>query len=254
MLRTTQLALLLNLIVIVPALPALAGYEIDCMGFIEQDLPHDGATDVPLNPMIVVADLLSYQDDSMGADVDLYDPMGNRVSLDHEFLTTDCVPVYFPESDLEPETEYTLMVSEVEALRFVTGVDSDHTSPAFEVGTDEDDWGVFVEFTGDDDIVLIATEWDIELGTRGMALPVEDGYVDLSFAGGQVEDGDVLTLTAYDAAGNATAVDVTVDSPWLDEPTPPTGSGCSVVGSAPGAHWVAALLAMAAFTMRGRRA
>ncbi|MFC1482589.1 hypothetical protein ACFL51_02165 [Myxococcota bacterium] len=220
---------------------ARAGDDSGCHAWDIVDSPADGAVDVPLNPMLLYRELADHEPFGIYGPpetIDVQDASSNVYVAEGDRLAEpDCVTAYFLSAPLAPLTEY--CIPEVSAC-FTTGSEADNVAPDFVLGTDDPAAGLLVTFTGSEDIVLLTVSVGSDLGTQGIGLAPQSPIDTATWA---EDDGDTITITAWDRAGNQTSDTVTLDIP---------SSGCQAA-RAPAAPLLCPGLLILAFLLWRRR-
>lgn len=184
---------------------SLAGDDSSCFASNDLEYPEDGATDVPLNPILVTRpfgwDTSHYMDQFEA----LWDEDGNVVATEVAFVfdrgTCDYA-VYRPVHNLEPDTVYEMIYEDSGGTgnTFTTGSSEDLEPPQIVVDEEpaedfENDY--WFAYSANEELVM---RTHTELSSMG-----ERGYIQRPDQAA-VLNGH-LTITFYDRAGNATVVE-----------------------------------------------
>lgn len=177
-----------------------AGDHSYCVVTVE-DYPSDGATDVPLNPILMYSDLAPADPWESAIELRLEREDGMVVELTEPSIS-ECHFIWRPTENLLPETTYEVRardsVGELLAT-FTTGTERDDTPPEVTVVDDGTASGQFV-FEADEEVVLVTADCPLDLGRRRVLTSPSDGVIELPCDG--------VELHLFDAAGMETNVTI----------------------------------------------
>jgi hypothetical protein len=184
------------------------------------DSPADGATGVPLNPILMFRALAPDKPNSVDTPgLHLESGEGVVVPLEEATDITDCYFISKPIQDLAPETTYQVWAEDRNGellATFTTGSERDNAAPAVTVIDDGIDSGRFV-FEAEEEVVLVVAECPIDMGIRHVLASPSGGAIELPCDG--------IELLLYDASGNADIVNVP------EIPDASESCGCHAVGA-----------------------
>lgn len=216
------------------ATPAWAGDDSACYMNVPA-FPADGASNV-LRNTIILDPACGYGE--IGGCLDsrtARDASDNLVLFHPRPVEDNCISIHYPERLLASDTVY--CVDELYTC-FTTGELVDDTPPEFVLGSDGPEEGLDVAWTGSPDILFITMTYGSGLGILGIAEVPQDPLVHST---GAKENGDTLTLTAWDRAGKGTAQTVKLNMP-----------GCQT-GVGVGFPWLPWLVLLGLFARRRYR-
>ena len=212
---------------------AQAGDDSDC-SIGEVAFPQDGATDVPINPVLLGNGDSSYDYGTWSTFAGIADEAENEIDtiVDFTYAEGYCdFTIYRPLNDLEPNTTYVIYYGDTTGNTFVTGDSRDDDPPVITVSDEPVDGNENVyTYTSDEELAFTTYKESISLGSIGHLQRAE-------MTGELRADRDTVF---YDWAGNNTVVEAWVDTSGGDDTLDGDDtsgandggdSGCSITGA-----------------------